>query len=529
MTVAAEGNLPSSTLAAAPRRLRPRALRLAFGFGVVAAVCWAAPDDKSCPALAILTLTLVGIFLGPKFKRVPSHVWAPAIGAGAVLLVPLLSQALFGVALPRLGAKEIATEMSGRLAVPVLILSLSYLSLSLDASGFFEWFSLEMVRFGAGSGRRLLASVFVGVSLMTFFTSNDIVILSVTPVLIYLGRHARLQNLTPFLLAQFVAANTASMGLYIGNPTNVVIGSAVGVGFMDYAARMFVPTVTATLVSFALVWILFVRLKTRYAVPTEYHLPGHVEAIRWSSHMTLKAGLFFACLLTLAVLGTPEAVRALLGEVGMDELRRRTALCITGISLSFALMAALYDAWRERAGGGEMRARLARLPLEIVPFFISFCLILRAIADAGLVERAAAHVVRAFEHGPVFGSVASGAYGILLVNTTNNIPATLFFEKAWLGNASAIPPVIGLEQRLLDLHPNYPDIFVDVCLYASNFGANLTFIGALAGLMWLRIIQKEANRWSIARVPSARDFLICGAVLVPIVTIATCLTIAAVH
>jgi Na+/H+ antiporter NhaD/arsenite permease-like protein len=245
--------------------------------------------------------------------------------------------------------------------------------------------------------------------------------------------------------------------------------------------------------------------------------------------MTLKTGLFAACLVTLALLGTPEMVRALLGTAGEHELRRQTAVFITAVSLSFALIAAAVDLFRERETGSNMRQRLRRMPVEIVPFFLSFCLILRGVEDAGLVKRAGQYVLLAFEQGAVVGSLMSGVYGILVVNTMNNIPATIFFEKAWLGSQQAIPPMLGLEQRLADLDPSYPDIFVDTCLYASNFGANLTFIGALAGLMWLGIIRKEAERWSIAHVPTARSFLACGVVVVPLVTFATCVVIALGH
>ena len=152
----------------------------------------------------------------------PSHVWGPLLGAAIVVVGPLLVDDMF----PRLGAEIVITELAHHLRVPVLILSLAYLSISLDDSGFFRWCALQVVRVGGGDGRRLLLAVFLGVSVLTFFTSNDIVILAVTPILIHVGTSARIHNLTPFLIAEFFAANTASMGLYIGNPTNIILGDA---------------------------------------------------------------------------------------------------------------------------------------------------------------------------------------------------------------------------------------------------------------------------------------------------------------
>src|SRR5690606_24043971 len=131
---------------------------------------------------------------------VPAHVWGPLGGAAAVLVAGdggFLAAALAGVP-------------SG-LAVPALILALAYLSVSLDESGFFEWFASRIMALGRGSGRRLLLAVFLGVSVVTFFTSNDIVIVAMTPAVMHLGHRAGIRDLRPFLLTLFVAANTASM------------------------------------------------------------------------------------------------------------------------------------------------------------------------------------------------------------------------------------------------------------------------------------------------------------------------------
>jgi Na+/H+ antiporter NhaD/arsenite permease-like protein len=187
-----------------------------------------------------------------------------------------------------------------------------------------------------------------------------------------------------------------------------------------------------------------------------------------------------------------------------------------------------------RAGTGghgkvrsEFVSRMRRMPLEIVPFFLSFCIVLRVFDEAGLTRYAVQGVVNAFKHGPLVGSLATTSYAVLAVNLANNIPATILFEKAWLGNVAASQPIVGLVDRLRAMNPRYADIFVDGSLFASNFGANLTFIGALAGLMWLRIIRDQAARApEVRRLPTARDFLVWGGIIVPIVTLATSVAIA---
>jgi len=74
-------------------------------------------------------------------------------------------------------------------------------------------------------------------SLITLFTSNDIVILTLTPIIFYFGKHAKVKMM-PYLIAEFFAANIWSMFLYIGNPTNIIVAMASGLNFYEYTYWM---------------------------------------------------------------------------------------------------------------------------------------------------------------------------------------------------------------------------------------------------------------------------------------------------
>src|SRR3546814_1543362 len=65
-------------------------------------------------------------------------------------------------------------------------------------------------------------------TVLTYFTSNDMVIVSLTPLILELCNQSKNMKPLPMLIAKFVAANTSSIGLYIGNPTNILLADAVG-------------------------------------------------------------------------------------------------------------------------------------------------------------------------------------------------------------------------------------------------------------------------------------------------------------
>jgi len=495
--------------------------RSSFGPVVVAAVVVSAfafaPVPLARGPLAALAASLSIMALLPPIGRVPSHVWGPLVGMVTLVVGPSVMAGAF----PQVGLSALTAEVVGGLDVIVLILSLAYLASSLDDSGFFRWCALRVTRAAAGDGTRLLLWTFLGVSALTFFTSNDIVILAVTPILIHIAVQAKIRNVTPLLFAQFFAANTASMGLYIGNPTNMVIGRAAGMGFTEYAQRMWLPTLVATGATLGLLWWLFAHGSRDNRMVRRYRMPPADDAIHWTSHMTAKVALFAGCLATLTALGSDFGYARTAGGAGR---------LVVHTCAAFALLALLHDLWcdRSRVTGEQaagVRRRIVGLPFEIVPFFVAFCVLLHGLSEVGLVERAADRVVAAFGYGPVIGSVATGVYGVVTTNLLNNIPTSMLVGKTLEAGSSSA----GLAERLATLDAGYADAFVEASLFATNVGANLTFMGALAGVMWLRILRRSSDGNDAPRVPSAREFLCYGALVVPAVTLLTCSVIGLSH
>ena len=62
------------------------------------------------------------------------------------------------------------------------------------------------------------------ISVLIIFTSHDIIILTFTPFLCYFCKRCKISPL-PYLIRKFVAANTWSSLLIIGNPTNIYLAS----------------------------------------------------------------------------------------------------------------------------------------------------------------------------------------------------------------------------------------------------------------------------------------------------------------
>ncbi|KAF9433067.1 hypothetical protein BGZ76_009926 [Entomortierella beljakovae] len=96
---------------------------------------------------------------------------------------------------------------------------------------------------------------------MSGLASNDVVILTMTPFLVYFANAVSLESSVAFLMAEVQTANIASMALYIGNLTNVVACQAFNITFLEYSAWMLIPTFAAIAACYIMLRINFRKEK----------------------------------------------------------------------------------------------------------------------------------------------------------------------------------------------------------------------------------------------------------------------------
>ncbi|KAL1677183.1 hypothetical protein EV122DRAFT_214777 [Schizophyllum commune] len=126
--------------------------------------------------------------------------------------------------------------------VLILFMTLAYMSITLDATGLLKAVAFWVSNKGGTSGPRLYIYFYAMLTLLTVFIGNDPVILSGTVFLLYYTQANVLEPL-PWLMSEFTAANTASMVLFLGNPTNVVICEGFGVNNVAFTAYTILPFV----------------------------------------------------------------------------------------------------------------------------------------------------------------------------------------------------------------------------------------------------------------------------------------------
>lgn len=362
--------------------------------------------------------------------------WLPAF-AGACLLV-----ALGQISLREIGAGLLKDSEVNPIKILVLFFSMTLISMFLDNTGFFSYLAMSTMKRAGSDQKKLFLSLYAVVSVLTVFTSNDIIVLTFTPFICYFSKNAHIDP-KPYLICEFIAANTWSMALIVGNPTNIYLSGAAGVGFMQYLKVMLLPTLCAGIASLIMLLLLF---RKPLSVPMQggEQLPVRLDRpLMWM-------GLSFlgGCILLMTVsqyLSLPMWIISL------------------GCFLGLYLLAAVYLFVCRKPFLPVFNA-LKRAPVEIIPFILSMFVVVLALTASGATDK----VTKLLEKSPV---LFTGVSSFLAANLINNIPMSVLFS------AIVEPMRAGRSAALFS------------AVIGSNLGAYFTPIGALAGIMWTGMLR----------------------------------------
>ena len=414
----------------------------------------------------IIAVVTVALFM-------TSVLFLPSIGkAGKFKIYPLIPfiggilMIFFGdLSLKQVLASFTENTSVNPIKILVLFLSMTVYSLILDRTGFFGYISGVVLKHTGHSQYAVFFSLYAVIAVLTVFTSNDIVILTFTPFICKFCRSAKI-DVIPYLIMEFVVANTWSILLLIGNPTNIYISGAFGISFAEYFVHMALPTVAAGVVSLIVMLLIFGK-----RLSTPINTDAEIQEINDKPLMTVALSHLIACIVLLAI-SQYTGIEMWLISLGVS---------VSAVISSLAVLAA------RKKSLAPIGLAIKGMPFEIVPFVIGMFIIVMGLDNSGITAFLAEHIKLGdgiFSYG--FASLFSS-------NLLNNIPMSVLFSK------------------ILSVSPSMPDVYATII--GSNIGAFLTPIGALAGIMWSNLIKENDVKLSVGR------FVVYGAeIAVPTMT-----------
>lgn len=374
------------------------------------------------------------------------------------------------------GCIDLSTVISGitantsvnPLKILILFLSMTLLSIYLGDSGFFDYLANSVFMKTKGGGYKLFFILYAVVSVLTVFTSNDIIILTFTPPICIFAKRAKVSPL-PYLFGEFIAANTWSMALIVGNPTNVYLAQSAGINFIEYLSVMALPAIAGGLVSLAFLVLIF---RKQLANPIGN---GSQEQVEKHSVRIFKTPMIVALVhLILAI------ILLAIADIIMVEMY---LICLV-LALSLILFNIVYDLIKVYSCKAALLS-IKKAPYELVPFVLSMFVIVLALKENGVTDL----ISKLTLSNTKLDCITFGFLSTFSANLLNNIPMSVLFDRIIAGQ-------------------NLYAVFG--AIIGSNIGAFLTPVGALAGIMWSKILKNYGVSLSF------RKFMLYGsAVAIP--------------
>ncbi|WP_041077230.1 ArsB/NhaD family transporter [Thermotoga caldifontis] len=335
----------------------------------------------------------------------------------------------------------------------VIFFGSAYICTSLDASGLLKVIAYKFLSLSKGDGKKLFFNTILLAGIMTMFTSNDIVTLTLTPIIVYMSQYSGMDPI-PLLISVFFTSNTWSMFFYIGNPTNVIVAQAYSFSFFEYARLMFIPTIAAiaaSLVGF------YVQYRKKIPQRVEARLELDIDEALKSKLYAWLSGLTFCAFFVTVSIGD---------FIGLPLWKAVVLYCAIYALLNLAFSGKMSKANFEDSHSLSFFIDVfKRVPWKILPMIITFFVFVQTFSMYGLTDL----VGKLFNfRNDLLVSFFTTYVTAFAANIMINQPMTIFFAHAlWQKPISyALSLVVG-----------------------SNIGGNITLIGALAGMMWSRILK----------------------------------------
>lgn len=402
-------------------------------------------------AVSMFALASAGIFASTLFDL---KIRIGKIGISLYWVFPLIV-AIVLLAAGGVDAKIVWQEFTSNTAmnplkILVLFLSMTGLSVYLDEIGFFRWLANSTLKKAGTSQKKLFLLLYIVTSVLTVFTSNDVIILTFTPFICYFAKNCDVDPV-PYIFTEFVAANTWSMLFVIGNPTNVYLATTYGITFAQYFKVMAIPTVFAGICSFAILYATFAK---KLAQP----LKPHVEEMKIEDKPCL--------VIALVALGICTIMLAISSYIGIEMWTVSLVACAGTLILCSIVTLC------QKKSLLHVGKTIVRLPWQLVPFLLSTFIVVLALADCGITQNFADSLQR------TDCALSFGTTSALFANVINNIPMSVLYSK--------VLQSVGTQNL-------YSALYATVI--GSNLGALLTPIGALAAIMWSAILKKHNVRF----------------------------------
>jgi len=325
-------------------------------------------------------------------------------------------------------------------------------------SGVFQYIAIKSAKVVKGDPIKILILFSIMTAILSALLDNVTTILILTPVIILVSVELGVRPI-PYIISAALASNIGGMATLIGDPPNIMIGSAAGLGFTDFLVNMG-PLVLILLVVFCGIIYLFFRKELVVSMERRARIMDFDE----------NASITDVPLLikSLSVLGVVLIFFLLHSITGLEP----STIALGGAAILMLI-----------AGGEEIEEFFNEVEWSTIFFFIGLFMMVGGLEELGVIEFLAEKYLSATNGDVLVTSTSIIWVSGILSAILDNIPYV----------ATMIPLVERLGQELggSAIIPVWWSLAIGACL-----GGNGTLIGASANVVSAGISSRSGYKIS---------------------------------
>lgn len=325
-------------------------------------------------------------------------------------------------------------------------------------SGVFNWIANELLKFTKGHPIKVLCALGLFTAITSAFLDNVTTVILIMPITFAIAKKLDIDPI-PFLLTEIFSSNIGGTATLIGDPPNIIIGSAGGLSFMDFIKEL--TPVILVIMCVVLFVLTFIFRKKLHASQDKMDEVANID----NSHTITDKALMIRSTLILALV--------ILGFMLHDVTHIET--CV--VAMLGASILLIFE---------KPNDILQDVEWNTIFFFIGLFIIIGGLEASGGIKLMAEWILKVTQGSQAATSMiilwASGVISGII----DNIPYT----------ATMAPMLVEIEKTMgaTYAYPLWWALSLGACL-----GGNMTIIGAAANVIVSENAAKSGHPISFMR------------------------------
>lgn len=335
--------------------------------------------------------------------------------------------------------------------IGVLVGMMMFVSV-IKCSGMFEYIAIKTAKIAKGNPWKIMMMFIIVTAVLSAFLDNVTTVLLIGPMTISIASILDLDPV-PFLLTQILASNIGGTATLIGDPPNIMIGSAAGLSFMDFILN------TAPAVIIIMIVFIF------------------MAKIIYGKKMIVSE----AAINRVMLLDEKKAIedQALLKKsVVMILLVVAGFMLHSVIHIESSVIALAAGTIMLLIGKQDVDEVIAQVEWTTIIFFTALFVVVGGMVETGVIDSLANIIINLTADKPIMTMLILLWASALLSCILDNIPFV----------ATLIPLIIAMGNNGINVEPLWWAISLGACL-----GGNGTLIGASANVVLSGISAKHGH------------------------------------